>query len=88
LAAVVTVMVEPTTVENEGGLKVTDDGHSDDGGLQERLIVPVKPLVRMGATENEAAPPWVTVCAYGVATNPDACDVTTLTGTAAERCTL
>ena len=87
MAAVVTVMVDGVELEREDGLKVTD-GHRDDGELQERLIVPVKPLVRMGATENEAAPPWVTVCAYGVATNPDACDVTTLTGTAAERCTL
>jgi hypothetical protein len=55
-------MVDGAELEREDGVKVTN-GHRDDGELQERLIEPVKPLVRMGATENEAAPPWVTVCA-------------------------
>jgi hypothetical protein len=80
-------MVEVAEPDKEDGLKVTD-GQRGDGELQERLTVPLKPFVRMSAIENQAEPPWVTVCAYGVATNPDACDVTTLTARVAERCTL
>ena len=85
MAAVVTVMAEKPP---ENGLKVTAPGHKDEDGLQERLNVPPKLFVLISATENVAALPGVTVCAYGVATIPAACDEVTSTARVVDFCKL
>jgi hypothetical protein len=86
LAAVFTVMVEMPKLENWPN--VTAPGHKDEVGLQERLNVPPKLFVLMSVTENVAVPPGATVCAYGVATIPAACDEVTVTARVVDFCKL